>query len=303
MCERIVRQNKFFTAIRVDRQITQISGLAGEKCYLVEGKDRTLLIDGLTGIGSLRAFVRELTEKPVAMVVTHGHLDHTGAAWEYEEAFIHPDDIALLYTDMHSAAARRLDFACLFTRFGIPLRTAPTPEDVIPACPVKTYPVYDGDVFDLGETALEVIHVPGHTFGSIMLLDRKKRLIFGGDGLNANTLLNLPGSASIEEYHRSLQHLKQYEKDFDVFWNGHDAQAVPKSIVDDGLLLCRKILDRTDAAVANNDIFGGESLVAAIPGPDGKFAYGGLCNIQYKPENIRIRKTPAITAGPNLGRY
>lgn len=294
----MVAQNKFFTAVRVDDQIIQISGLAGEKCYLVEGSDRSLLIDGLTGVGSLRSFVRELTEKPIMIAVTHGHLDHTGAAWEYGEAFIHPDDIALMYSGMHSNAADRLNFACLSMKFGVKLRTVPTMADVIPARPIKTYPIYDGDIFDLGGTQLEVIHVPGHTYGSVMFLDREKRIIFGGDGLNANTLLNLQGSASVEEYYQSLQHLKTYYDDFDFFWNGHDVEGVPKTIVEDGLQLCRMILDRTDAAVANNDVFGGESLIAAVPGLDGKLTYGGLCNIQYKPETIHKRSRPSITDGP-----
>ena len=47
-----------------------IAGMGGELCYLVEGTERALLIDGLSGVGSLKAFVRELTELPVTMVIT-----------------------------------------------------------------------------------------------------------------------------------------------------------------------------------------------------------------------------------------
>lgn len=291
----IIAQNKFFTAVRVGKSITQISGLAGEKCYLVEGSERALLIDGLTGVGSLKAFVRELTDLPVIMAVTHGHMDHTGAAWEYDEIFIHPDDIPLMYSDMHSGKERRLDFAKIFTKFGVQLRTELTLSDVVTAHPIKTYPIYDGDVFDLGGTQMEVIHVPGHTYGSVMFLDREKRVVFGGDGLNANTLLNLPGSASVEEYHTSLLHLKQYQNEFDVFWNGHDPEAIPNSIVDDGILLCQKIFDRKDAAIFHNDVFGGPSYLAASTGADGKMTYGGLCNIQYKLENIKKHERSVIT--------
>ena len=45
------------------------------------------------------------------------------------------------------------------------MATPPTMADVIPACAVKTYPVYHGDVFDRGGVQLEVIGVPGHSVG------------------------------------------------------------------------------------------------------------------------------------------
>ena len=50
--------SKFFTAHKIYENVTQIGGLGGELCYLIEGEERVLLIDGLTGIGSLKAFVR-----------------------------------------------------------------------------------------------------------------------------------------------------------------------------------------------------------------------------------------------------
>ena len=296
------RKTKFFHSRKIDDGLTQIAGLAGEKAYLVEGENYALLIDGLTGVGSLKAFVRELTEKPVVMVATHGHMDHVGAAWEYGELFIHPDDMAAIYTDRHTGEERRFLFATTFAKFGVPFRTEPTMADVIPACAIKTYPVYQGDVFDLGGTMLEVIHVPGHTYGSIMLLDRKRRVVFGGDGLNGNTLLNLVESASVEEYYNSLLGLKKYYDVFDGFWNGHDTQIIPKSIVDDGLRLCTMILNRTDDAIAHDDIFGGASLMASGIGADGRPTYGGLCNIQYKEERLLKNATPVITGKPNLRR-
>ncbi len=83
-----MRESKFYKSRKIFDNVTLISGLAGEQCYLVEGSERALLIDGLTGVGSLRAYIRELTDLPVLMVVTHGHLDHIGAAFEYKECFI-----------------------------------------------------------------------------------------------------------------------------------------------------------------------------------------------------------------------
>ena len=78
-----VKQNKFYQADRLNDHVLRISGMGGEKAYVIEGTDRACLFDGCSGVGSLRAFVRELTDLPVFMVMSHAHPDHCGAAFEY----------------------------------------------------------------------------------------------------------------------------------------------------------------------------------------------------------------------------
>lgn len=82
--------SKFFTSRKIFDNVTQIGGLGGELCYLIEGSEKALLIDGLTGVGSLKAFVRECTDLPVTLVLTHGHVDHAGASFEYGECYVKP---------------------------------------------------------------------------------------------------------------------------------------------------------------------------------------------------------------------
>ena len=45
----------------------------------------------------MKAFVRECTDLPVTLVLTHGHVDHAGASFEYGECYVNPADVALLY--------------------------------------------------------------------------------------------------------------------------------------------------------------------------------------------------------------
>ena len=47
-------------------------------CYLLIGKERALLFDTAYGVGNLREFVEGITDKPVTVVNSHGHFDHTG---------------------------------------------------------------------------------------------------------------------------------------------------------------------------------------------------------------------------------
>lgn len=275
-------QSKFFTAEKIFPHVTAITGLAGEKCFLIEGSEKALLIDALTGVGSLKAFVRELTDLPVQLVNTHGHVDHCGANFEYKECWIHPADVALMYE--HSDPEMRLGFAKSGAAFG-PLPVAPKPSDVIPPCPVKTYPVYDGDVFDLGGVTLEAIAVPGHTYGTIVLLDRAQRVVYSGDACNANTLLFLAGSTTIEEYKQSLLHFKSFQPEFDGMFGGHGPGPVPNTLIDEAIELCDEIMAGTDDQ-APADSMGRPCFYAREKGPDFRRKDGGVANIAYAKDRI-----------------
>ena len=61
-----------------------------QNMYLLEGAERALLIDTGWGSGTLRAYVERLTDRPVEVVITHGHLDHSGSCGEWESAMMLP---------------------------------------------------------------------------------------------------------------------------------------------------------------------------------------------------------------------
>ncbi len=277
--------SRFFEASRIFDNVTLISGLGGEQCYLIEGKNQALLIDGLSGVGSLKSFVRELTDLPVQIVNTHGHVDHCGANFEYGECLIHPADIRLMYD--HSDPMMRLNFAKSGSMFR-PLPVEPTLEDVIPPRAVKTFPIYDGDSLDLGGVTLEVIGVPGHSFGTIVLLDRARRVVYSGDACNANTLLFTENSASIEEYRESLLHFKTFQPDFDGMYGGHGPGPVPNTIIDEAIELCEEILKGTDDQIEGSSI-GRPCLYAKSKDDHFRRLDGKLANIAYSKENIRKR--------------
>ena len=278
--------SKFFEAVKLFDNVTLIAGLAGEQCYLIEGSEKALLIDGLTGVGSLKAFVRELTDLPVQMVNTHGHVDHCGANYEYGECLIHPADIRLMYD--HGDPERRMDFVKNALMWREP-EVTPTMADVIPPCPIKTFPVYDGDLIELGGVTLEVIGVPGHTFGTIVLLDRARRVVYSGDACNANTLLFLPGSATIEEYREALLHFKSFQPAFDVMYGGHGKDPVPNTIIDEAIQLCNEIMAGTDDQAEGASI-GRPCLYAKQKDDRFRRLDGGLANIAYSRDNIWKKK-------------
>ena len=72
-----------FQARRLPNRVTEITDPSGVHCFLVEGETRAVLIDTMTGIRGLKEFVSTLTDLPVQVALTHGHMDHAGGVFEF----------------------------------------------------------------------------------------------------------------------------------------------------------------------------------------------------------------------------
>ena len=104
-----------------------------------------------------------------------------------------------------------------------------------------------GDVIDLGGRELEVFHIPGHTPGSILLLDRKCRVLLSGDTCARRLLYGLHEQVSFEEFCASLENLKT--ADFDVMYSAHDRCAIPKEYLSHMMLLLKNEVPQTKNVV------------------------------------------------------
>jgi glyoxylase-like metal-dependent hydrolase (beta-lactamase superfamily II) len=234
--------SKFFSNRVITDRTTLIRGTAGENAYLLEGDNYALLIDTLTGAGNLRSYCRELTDLPVHVALTHGHADHSGGCFDFGVCSMHPDDIRYLYDDTTVTHRREhienSNGGSTFVQW----------TDLTPPSALRTYPLYDGDSFDLGGRIIEVIHVPGHSLGSLVFLERAQRIVFTGDCCNPHTLLYLDGSTSIPEYKKGLLHFREWRREFNWLWSGHGNDPHPPRVIDDAILLCDKILEGSDDA-------------------------------------------------------
>ena len=81
--------------------------------------------------------------------------------------------------------------------------------------------IEDGQVFDLGGVELEAIHFPGHTAGEIVLLDRKDRILFAGDGMVQHLWLQLEESLPVKTQIESMERLLPLKDQFDTILHGH----------------------------------------------------------------------------------
>ncbi|MGI5289306.1 MBL fold metallo-hydrolase [Nonomuraea polychroma] len=153
-----------------------VAPAAGEECVIVDpGQDAT---------GGVEELLREHRLKPVAVLLTHGHLDHV---WSVAPvcgardvpAWIHPEDRHLL---SDPGAGWSDTSASLFG--GI---TLSEPDDV--------RELTDGAVLKLAGLELVVDHTPGHTRGSVSFRLPDDEVMFSGDLLFAGSIgrSDLPG--------------------------------------------------------------------------------------------------------------
>lgn len=178
-------------------------------CYLVEGAERALLLDTGVGVGDLRGTVEELTDKPVTVVLTHGHVDHACGAGAFDQVYLHPADLPLY--GIHSQLEVRMGYVQGAVHQGgdAALIGKVMPEDYCPVRPAADFlPLKDGMVFDLGGEEAEVFSIVGHTQGSVVILLRRARMLLLGDSCNGFTFLFDSDCPSVAQYRKNLEVLQ-----------------------------------------------------------------------------------------------
>lgn len=153
-------------------------GVTTVNMYLVVGRERAALIDSGMGIGDLRAEVDKLTSLPCIVLNTHAHWDHIGANTSFDQTAIHELEADLVAKEPHMGAIRKA--------MRSPRASTALPSSLDPAeYRVRTRPptsiLRDGDLIDLGDRTLRVLHVPGHSSGHVAYHDEANGLLFTGD--------------------------------------------------------------------------------------------------------------------------
>ena len=162
---------------------------SGVRCFLLTGSEKALLVDSGRELHTARDIAESLTDLPVMLLNTHADGDHTGSNEQFESFYMHPDEEA------H------------FRRGG---RGG------------TIIPVREGDILDLGGRELRIIDLPGHTPGSIAVLDVGNRVLVSGDPVQEHGRIFMFGAhRNMENYIRSLEHLETFTAEFDEIWPSH----------------------------------------------------------------------------------
>jgi glyoxylase-like metal-dependent hydrolase (beta-lactamase superfamily II) len=198
--------------------------------YLAVGADRGILIDAGTGIGDIRAVVQALTDLPVSLVLTHEHYDHVGGAFRFDEVALanNPSAIEKLGLGRDNASLQQYiteDYLWKALPEGFDGTTWEIPS-VEP-----TQLLNDGDVINLGGRTIEVLATPGHSPGSVCLLDRANRLLWTGDHFYPGPLYAHASDVNLDDYMASNDRLVRSIGDFDYVLPGHNEPMVGSDVI------------------------------------------------------------------------
>ncbi len=199
-------------------------------CYLVEGTERAVLIDAGTGIGDIRVVINDLTDLPVSVLLTHEHYDHIGQAYRFEEVAAFEDSAALWVLREgrdNPSLQRYLTDEYLWKP--LPEGFDPT-EWIIPSL-VPTQLLHDGEIVDLGNRELEVIYTPGHSPGSVCLLDRANRMLWTGDIFFPGPLYAFGPDVDLDAYVESIDRIAALVDDYDHVLSGHNDPWVASEVI------------------------------------------------------------------------
>jgi len=199
----------------------------------VRGRSHDLLIDTGMGLASLSEAAARIFDKPLIAVATHTHLDHVGSLHEFPNRVVHmaeahhlqrpSDSFSMLRADHPADFIDSLERAgyevgsCFIT--AVPRADFDLRSHRCPPAPANRL-VREGDVIDLGDRAFEVLHLPGHSPGSIGLWEAQSGTLFSGDAIYDGPLLDeLPGS-EIPVYLETMRRLERLPAR--VVHAGHD---------------------------------------------------------------------------------
>ena len=185
----------------------------GVRCFLLTGEDKAVLVD--TGFGGdILSACRTVTDKPITVINTHSDGDHCGCDHQFSVRYMHPAD---------------------FARYG--------------KGECKAIPLQEGDIFEVGGYKLEVIWIPGHTPGSIALLDREHKLLFSGDTVQTSCIYMFGEGRDLAVFKESLVKLDAMRREgvFDTVLPAHGDVFAPADILEDHIALAEDVLSGSSA--------------------------------------------------------
>jgi glyoxylase-like metal-dependent hydrolase (beta-lactamase superfamily II) len=189
------------------------------KSFLVLGNDRAALIDTGAGIGNIRAVVDELTSLPVSVINSHGHWDHIGSNYLFDDIAIHESEAWKLEKGV-SRERMRDNLAPDLLNGPLPLAVDAGNAAIPPS--KATTNLHGGESIDLGGVVLEVIHAPGHSPGSVVFLDRARRILFSTDVAYGAPLYCYSPETNFDDYRISMRQLAALAPELRIIYPSHN---------------------------------------------------------------------------------
>ena len=166
--------------------------------FLFVGTEKALMVDTGLGGGNPLEVAKSLTDAPIMLVNTHADPDHISGNSHFSNTNMHPAEFSTY-------------------------RQVATDHTALP--------LWDGDIIDLGTRRFEIILLPGHTPGSIALLDRENRIIISGDSISDGPVFIFGEHRSLSALISSLEKLDGMKDAFDTIYTSHGSFPLKKEAV------------------------------------------------------------------------
>lgn len=177
-----------------------------ENCYILHDDKNAIVFDPGGDFESIKEFVDGKSLKVSAIMLTHGHFDHIGAAEKLKQhtsapIYAHAGDMELIANGSDHAA-----------RFGV------SPFDI----PIIDKFVENDEKISFGFVEIKVIHTPGHSEGSVCYYIEKDKLLISGDTLFAESVgrTDLPGG-DFETIEKSIKERLYTMPENTIVYPGH----------------------------------------------------------------------------------
>ena len=215
----------------MDYEITQIdesTWILSEgfvRFFLLVGRDEALLIDTGMNLATAKEAAQKLTPLQLKVINTHSDSDHVGGNRDFYEVYMHAEE-----EDNYRAHGK--------------------------GDGTKIVPVSDGDIIDLGDRPVKIVWIPGHTPGSIGVLDINKRYFFSGDTVQQNSEVYMFGPRrNIKDFVLSLEKLQKMSDQFDLIYACHGTIPVKPDIIPQLIDGTKKII-AGEITGASREVFG-----------------------------------------------
>jgi glyoxylase-like metal-dependent hydrolase (beta-lactamase superfamily II) len=198
--------------------------------FLVLGSEKAVLIDTGMGMGNIKSVTDKLTDKKVSVLNTHSHFDHLGDNYRFDDVavFDNPETIKTL-TD--GAGHERLKRNIEGDSVWMPYPEGFDPNNYVIPGKAPTRLLHDGDVIDLGNRELEVMHTPGHSDDSVMFLDRKNGILFTGDTYYPAPLYAHTGTSNLKTYAATMAKVAELAPAIKYIYPSHNEPIVSPEVL------------------------------------------------------------------------
>lgn len=274
--------DKIYEVNKVCNNIWAITEVNSVIVYLVVGKEKALLIDTGYGYGDLKKIVREITDLPLIVVVTHGHIDHIAGNYQFSDVWISDDDRKVMNEHFYEQREGNLNYR--FKKMPH-LKEIINPNEYLCKSLENTtfHSLKNNMEIDLGGKKVKVIDIKGHSKGSVVFYDEENACLFTGDSVSLHNIwMFQDDSLTLLEYKNSLINLKSQliNKDIKIF-PAHGEILLEYEVIDD-LIAC------TEEILSGKSIYSDEDF--EMFGAKGKKHYYKSVSIIYGDRQLTIEK-------------